>query len=82
MAANHIERNYLRKKGTNITTANYMAVCKCGYESDFTNIEDANLYRIDHIRQAKCSDLDVKLRQNSEDRIADDILELKSSKLR
>ncbi len=73
MAAKHIERNYLRKRGTNITTGRYMVLCKdCGFRTGFTYIEEANQQRINHIKTNRCSGSSVKLREHDDDRRDDD----------
>lgn len=72
MAAKHIERDYLRKKGVNITTGKYAAVCRaCGFTSNFMDIEEANQTRIDHIREKGCDGKLVQLRQHEDDVRAD-----------
>ena len=73
MAAKHIDRDYLRKRGTNITTGLYMVTCReCGYSTGFAGIEEANQQRIDHIRDGRCASSSVKLKQHDDDRRADD----------
>ena len=73
VAARNIERDYLRKRGTNITTGRYMAVCKeCGYRTGFMYIEEANQRRVEHIQTSRCSGSSVKLREHTYDRQADD----------
>lgn len=73
LSAKHIEQDYLRKKGVNITTGKYMAVCKqCGYKSEFTDIEQANEFRINHIKSNDCEKNLVKLREHDDDKKADD----------
>ena len=75
VAARHIEKDWLRKKGVNITTAKYSTVCKqCGYSSPFAEIEEANQLRIDHIKSEGCPSNLVQLRQHDEDRKADEQL--------
>jgi hypothetical protein len=72
MAAKHIEKDYLRRKGVNITTGRYAAVCKeCGYKSDYYDIEQANEERINHIKNKGCSPKAVLLKQHEEDNEAD-----------
>lgn len=73
MAAKHIEKDWLRKKGVNITEGKYSAICRqCGYQSEYYDIEQANQKRIDHIRSSSCSSSNVQLRQHEEDRKADE----------
>ena len=73
MAAKHIEKDYIRKRGVNITTAKFAVVCKnCGFSSDYADIEDVNQIRIDHIHQSKCPSEKVQLRQHEDDRRSDD----------
>lgn len=73
MAAKHIEKDYIRKKGVNITTATFAVICKnCGFSSDYADIEDVNQIRIDHIHNNKCPSDKVQLRQNKDDKKADD----------
>lgn len=73
MAAKHIEKDWLRKKGVNISSAKYAAVCKeCGYISDYDDIEQSNQKRIDHIKSKGCPPAGVQLRQHEEDRNADE----------
>ena len=73
MAAKHIEQDYLRKKGVNITTARFAVVCKnCGYKSKYEDIEKVNQIRIDHIHQNHCKSEMVKLRQHDEDKKSDE----------
>ena len=73
MAAKHIEKDYVRKKGVNITTARFAVICKsCGFSSDYGDIEKMNQIRIEHIRAYHCKSETVQLRQHEEDRKADD----------
>jgi len=73
MAAKHIEQDYLRKKGVNITTAKFAVVCKsCSYESDYGDIEKVNQIRIDHIKHNHCKSESVKLRQHDENKTEDE----------
>lgn len=68
MAAKHIEKDYLRRKGVNITSGKYAAVCKqCGFTSEYADIEEANQIRIDHIKEKGCAGQEVQLRQHFED---------------
>ncbi|MGH9992073.1 MAG: AN1-type zinc finger domain-containing protein [Nitrososphaera sp.] len=72
-AARHIEKDWLRKKGVNITAGRYSAVCKqCGYSSEYSDIEQANQIRIEHIRNNGCNSNLVQLREHDEDRKADE----------
>jgi hypothetical protein len=72
MAAKHIEMSYLRRRGVNITTGKYSAVCKaCGYKSDFMDIEEANQTRINHIMEKGCDSKLVQLREHETDQEAD-----------
>jgi len=73
MAAKHIETDYLRKKGVNITTARFAVICKnCGFESEYEDIEKVNQIRIDHIKQSHCKSEMVKLRQHDDDKEDDE----------
>ena len=55
VAAKHINKDYLRRKGVNITTGSFKAVCKnCGFETRFIDIESANQERINHKRIKNC----------------------------
>ena len=73
MAANYIEKDYIRKKEVNITTARFVVICKsCGYSSDYADIEEVNQIRIDHIHNNPCKSELVQLRQHEEDRKTDD----------
>lgn len=72
MSAKHIEQDYLRRKGVNITSGRYMAVCKqCGYQTEYTDIEEANEQRINHIKSNGCDGNSVKLREHEDDKKAD-----------
>lgn len=71
-AAKYIEKDWLRKKGINITTGKYAAVCgQCGYKSEYHDIEQANQQRIDHIKGKGCSSKLVQLRQHEDGRAED-----------
>ena len=73
MAAKHIEKDYIRKKGVNITTAKFAVICKsCGFSSDYEDIEETNQIRINHIRDNHCKSELVQLRQHDDDKKADD----------
>lgn len=77
VAARHIKGDYLRKRGVNITTGMYRAVCEeCGFSTDFMFIEQANQLRINHIRTGTCQRSSVKLRQHDEGNREDDTLRL------
>lgn len=73
-AASNIERDWLRKKGQNITSAKYWAVCKqCGYKSqEPAEIEYAEKFRQIHINMKGCDSQKVVLRERAEDRQADE----------
>ena len=76
MAAQYIEKDYLRKKGVNITSSKFAVVCKnCGYESEYSDIETVNKIRIEHIKKNGCESGRVQLRQNESDRILDDSIQ-------
>ncbi len=73
MSAKHIEQNYLRRKGVNITSGRYMVVCKqCDYQTNYTDIEKANEQRINHIKSTGCTGNLVKLRQHDDDKKEDE----------
>ena len=73
MAAKHIEKDYLRKKGVNITTAKFAVICRsCGYESEYAYIEKVNQIRIEHIKQNHCKSETVRLRQHEDNKIEDE----------
>lgn len=75
IAARHIEKDWLRRKGTNITSARFGAICKqCGFTSDYSDIEEGNRLRIEHIKTAGCRSGQVQLRQHQEDRAVDNTL--------
>lgn len=66
MAARHIEKAWLRKKGQNITSGHYWVVCKqCGYKSkEAFNVEHAEKFRQLHINMKECKSEMVVLRQD------------------
>lgn len=67
MAAKYIEKDYLRKRGVNITSGKYAAVCRqCGYASEYEDIEAASQRRIHHIKQQRCEGKSVQLRPQGE----------------
>ena len=69
VAAKHIDKDYLRRKGVNITTGRYRIVCKnCGFTTEYLGIEKANQKRIDHIQNSNCPSEQVLLRQHEEDK--------------
>lgn len=79
IAAKSIEKEYLRRKGVNITTGKYAVACKkCGYRTEYFDIEAANLRRIAHIKVKGCPSSLVQLRQHEEDRAEDAKLEEQS----
>lgn len=69
-AAEHIEKNWLRKKGQDITSGMYLAVCKqCGYKSkEPFEIEYAEKFRQIHINMKGCDAQQVVLREYEEDK--------------
>jgi hypothetical protein len=72
MAAKHIEKDWLRKKGVNVTTGKYAVNCKqCGYSSEYHEIEEANQKRIDHIKGKGCPPNTVQLREREDDKAED-----------
>ena len=67
LAAKHIEKDYLRRRGVNITRGSFQSVCKnCGFESRFTDIESANEERVNHIQSNNCPSNLVSLKQSEE----------------
>jgi len=66
MAARHIEKDWLRKKGQDITSAHYWVVCKqCSYQSgEAFEIQYAEKFRQTHINMKGCSPDKVVLRQD------------------
>jgi len=73
MTAKHIQQDYLRKKGVNITTGKFAVICKnCGFASEYGDIENVNQIRIDHIHQNNCPSESVKLEQHEDDKETDD----------
>ena len=80
VAAKHIEKDWLRKKGVNITGGKYSAICKkCGFSSEYSDIEAANQERIDHLKNNGCPQSMVQLREHEADRKADEDLTEKAS---
>jgi AN1-like zinc finger protein len=79
MAAKHIEKDWLRKKGVNISSGKYAAVCKqCGFTSDYFDIEQANQVRINHMKSSGCVPAQVQLRQDEGTRKEDEQIIKKS----
>lgn len=71
-AAKHIKKDWLRKKGINITSGKYAATCKQhGLTSEYCDIEEANQKRIIHIKENGCSPADVQLKEHEEDKAED-----------
>ena len=65
LAAKNIEKDYLRRKGVNITSGEFQVVCNnCGFKTEFMEIVSANEERENHIQIKKCPSKSVLLRQS------------------